>query len=110
MSLAVRRPRGLSIFVYFDSDDRVEAIEVGRPDGGDDVVLYRDVDVFKTSAADLIERLTAEDVVEVKEQGRSATVVGLLLALWRPVVPESTDDAEGRYFESALVARPDYYD
>jgi hypothetical protein len=110
VSLAVRRPGGLSIFVYFDSDDRVEAIEVGRPDGGDDVVLFRDMDVFKTSAEDLIERLTAEEVVNVEEQGRSATVVGLLLALWRPVVPETTDDPEGRYFEAALVAKPDYYD
>lgn len=109
-SLTVRRSSGLSLFVYFDTDDLVNAIEVGRPDGNEDAVLYKGLDVFNTSAEDLIERLTGDHVVEVEEQGRAVTVPDLLLALWRPVLPEGPDDPEGRYFESVLLAKPGYYD
>lgn len=108
-SFAVRRSGGLSIFVYFDSDDRVNAIEVGRPDDDGDAVFYKDLDVFKTPAEDLIDRLRGYDAVEVDEQGCAVTAPDLLLALWRPVVPEGPDDPDGRYFESALIARPGYY-
>jgi hypothetical protein len=31
-SLALHRPSGLAMFVYFDSADRAEAVELGRPD------------------------------------------------------------------------------
>lgn len=108
-SLAVHRPSGLAIFVYFDSDDRVNAIEVGRPDGDEDAVVYQDLDVFQTAAEDLIGRLAHVTRVEVEELGATVTAPELLLALWRPVVPEGPDDPEGRYFESALVATTGYY-
>jgi hypothetical protein len=35
---AVHRPSGLMICTYFDADDRLEAIEFGRPDSDDDAV------------------------------------------------------------------------
>jgi hypothetical protein len=40
--------------------------------------------------------------------GTSVTAPRLLLAWWRSVVPES-DDEDGWYFESVLVARPGFH-
>ena len=50
----VHRPSGLFIVTYFDTDDRLEAIEFGRPDGKDDAITYNGLDVFTTPAADLV--------------------------------------------------------
>jgi hypothetical protein len=108
-SFAVKRPSGLSIFVYFDPNDLVEAVEFGRPPNGEDVVSYRGFDIFGTSADELIQRLSEHDRIDVTEDGRSATAPDLLLALWRPVLPEHPADEEGHYFESVLIARPGYY-
>lgn len=105
----LRRPSGLAIFVYFDPDDRVEAIELARPSNGEDVVSYRGLDVFGTAADELIQQLGEHGRIDVTENGHSATAPDLLLALWRPVLPEHPADQEGRYFESVLVARPGYY-
>lgn len=109
-SLVLKRASGLSIFVYFDPEDFVEAIEFGRPRSGEDVISYRDVDIFGTEADELIQRLSEYDRIEVSEQGRSVTAPDVLLALWRPVLPEHPEDEDGRYFESVLIARPGYYD
>jgi hypothetical protein len=57
----ILRRSGLSIGTYFDSNDRLNAIEFGR------------------------------------------------MAFWRPTVPESPDDPDGRFFESVLIAAPGYY-
>lgn len=108
-SLVLQRPSGLSIFVYFDQDDFVEAIEFGGPRSGEDVVSYRGFDIFGTPADELIQRLSEHDLIEVSEHGRSVTAPDLLLSLWRPVIPEGPADEDGRYFESVLVARPGYY-
>ena len=107
-SLVVERPSGLSIFVYFDVADVVEAIEFGRAEGND-VVLFRGIDIFGTPADTLVERLREITSVEVDEGGHSATAPDLLLALWRSVVPDNDNDPDGRYFESVLLARPGYY-
>lgn len=108
-SLSVRHPSGLSVFVYFDDADVVNAMELGRPDDGE-IVAFGDIDVFGTPAEDVIEQLRRVTQVEVTDGGRSVTAASLLLVLWRPTVPESGEDDEGRYFESVLVARPGYYD
>ena len=107
-SLVVERPSGLSIFVYFDGADAVEAIELGRPQGSD-LVSFRGIDIFGTPADALVEMLRQHAVVEIEEDGHSVTAPDLLLALWRSVVPELDDDQNGRYFESVLVAAPGYY-
>ena len=109
-SLVVRRSSGLALFVLFDSDDRVEAIEIGRPETDEDVVLHAGRDVFATPADELVEVLGQDNVIEVDEQGRAVTLPDLLVALWRPTVPEGPEDGEGRHFESVLVAKPGYYD
>ncbi|MBT9257686.1 hypothetical protein KMZ30_19100 [Phycicoccus sp. KQZ13P-1] len=108
-SLAVHTTSGCSVFVYFDDADLVEAVELSRPDRGD-TVTFEDIDVFATRAEEVIGQLTRRTVVQVEENGCSVTATELLLALWRPTVPESDQDEEGRHFESVLVARPGYYD
>ncbi|CAN7592437.1 hypothetical protein LJR027_004187 [Terrabacter sp. LjRoot27] len=99
----------MSVFVYFDEADVVNAVELGRADNGE-IVAFDDIDVFGTPAEDVVEQLRRKTPVEVTDGGRSVTAAGLLLALWRPAVPESAEDDEGRHFESVLVARPGYYD
>jgi hypothetical protein len=106
----VHRPSGLFIGTYFDADDRLEAIEFGRPDGNDDAITYDGLDVFTTPAADLVTQLRQHTTVHQEENGHAFTAPGLLISLWRPVTPESPDDQEGRFFESVLIARPGYYD
>lgn len=108
-SLSVRHSSGLFVFVYFDDADVVNAVELGRADNGE-IVAFDDIDVFGTPAEDVVEQLRRKTPVEVTDGGRSVTAAGLLLALWRPTVPESAEDDEGRHFESVLVARPGYYD
>jgi hypothetical protein len=108
----VHRPSGLFVITLFDADDRLEAIEFGRPDSNDETVTYDGHDVFTTPAADLVAQLRQRTTIDVEEEedGHAFTAPSLLLPLWRPVTPESPEDQEGRFFESALIARPDYYD
>lgn len=107
----VHRPSGLFISALFDADDRVEAIQFGRPDGNVDAITYDGLDVFTTPAADLVAQLRQRTIihVEAEEDGCSFTAPSLLLSLWL-VTPESPHDQEGRFFGSVLIARPGYYD
>ena len=73
------------------------------------MVLFRGVDIFGTPADTLVERLREVTSIDVEEDGHSVTAPGLLLALWRSVVPDDDNDPDGRYFESVLIAKPGYY-
>ncbi|KQZ88561.1 hypothetical protein ASD62_03775 [Phycicoccus sp. Root563] len=106
-SLMVRARSGPTIFVYFDDADRVNAVELGRPDNGESVT-FLGIDVFGTPADEVIEALDPHAEVNVTDGGHSVTAPSLHIALWRPTVPESAEDPEGRYFESVLVAKPGY--
>jgi hypothetical protein len=107
----VRRSSGLFIATFFDADNRLEAIEVGRPGGKDDAVTYDGLDVFTTPAGDLVTQLRQHITIHQEEEddGYAFTAPSLLLSLWRPVTPEPPDDQEARFFESALIATPGYY-
>jgi hypothetical protein len=107
----VDRPSGLFIGAYFDADDCVEAIEVGRPGANtDDTVTYHGLDVFTTPAADLVTQLRRHTTIHEEEDGHAFTAPDLLMAFWRPIEPETPDDEDGRFFESVLIAQPGYYD
>jgi hypothetical protein len=108
----VRRPSGLFIATFFEADNRLEAIEFGRPGSKDDAVTYDGLDVFTTPAADLVTQLREHTTLHQEEDddGHAFTAAGLLLSLWRPVTPESPQDQEGRFFESVIIATPAYYD
>ncbi|GAA2096446.1 hypothetical protein [Actinomadura alba] len=101
---------GMSIEVETAPGGTVEAVQVHRP-YGPVAVEYRGIDLLRTPAAQVVERLGALTELEEDEGGRGYTALGVLLALWRPFVEdENPDEEQGYYFQSVLVARPGYYD
>jgi hypothetical protein len=102
-----------TIFAYVDDGGRVEAIELASPGhgiAGGDQVVFDDVDLFIDEADVVIAKLEAKGV-ELTEGDDTCTTTApdVLLGLWRDGDPS---DETGRplYFESALIARPGYYD
>jgi hypothetical protein len=111
--LALHLPSGLGFSVGFGvgpTGGRVNSIEVWRPHERD-VVLYRDVDVFGLPALEVVERLRAHVALVPNEDDDGFTARELCLALWRPFAEDrDPDEEQGYHFQSALVARPGYYD
>lgn len=98
----------LSLHAHPGPGDRVEAVEVFRGIGPARV-QYDGIDLFGSPAAEVMRLLGERRSLEEEEGGCSVTAPELLLALWRPFVADSPEDAEGYFFQSALVARPGYY-
>ena len=107
--LGVRRSSGLFISALFGPDGHLEAIEFGRPEAADDIVIYDGLDVFTTPAEDVMAQLRHCGAEHEEEDGYAFTAPDLFLSLWRSAIPESPDDQEGRFFESILIARTGYY-
>jgi hypothetical protein len=112
--VALHLPSGLGFSVGFGvgrTSGRVNSIEVWRPHGVD-VVRYRDVDVFGLPALEVVDRLRAFVALTPSEDDEdSFSAREFCLALWRPfAADDDPDDEQGHYFQSALVARPGYYD
>lgn len=100
-SLVVTDASGLTVFAYLDAEDRVDAVELGRPSADIDRVEYRGVDIFGSGADEVVARLRTVAGVEVEEHPDGPRAPGLHLAFWR-------DDPEQVGFEAVLVARPGY--
>ncbi|WP_236793819.1 hypothetical protein [Amycolatopsis sp. GM8] len=103
------RQSGLSIFLFFDQNELVDAVELGRPTAGVEVT-YAGVDVFATPVDELISWLSQRTRVKEHERGSSYTASDLLLGFWRSRPAEEPDEDDWRYFESVLVAKPGYYE
>ncbi|OAH13200.1 hypothetical protein [Streptomyces jeddahensis] len=99
----------LSVQAYTGTGGIVNAIEVFRPDSSVSV-QYEGIDLFSLPASEVIALLRSRTAIEVEERGSSVTAPDLLLALWRPFAADSVSDAQGYYFQSALIAEPGYYD
>jgi hypothetical protein len=112
--LALHLPNGLGFSVGFGvgpTSGRVNAIEVWRPHEPDVVLRYRDVDVFGLPALEVVERLRPHVELEPNTDDDGFTARELCLALWRPfAADDDPGEVQGYYFQSALVARPGYYD
>lgn len=108
---AVHRPSGLSIFIYFDDSDHLEAIEFGASPGTAERVMCKGLPIFDTPAEEVVQHLRRRTTVTESpdERGYTFTATELQLGLWRGTVPESPDDPDGRYFESVLIAGPGYW-
>ncbi|MGC4746067.1 hypothetical protein ACLQ28_10450 [Micromonospora sp. DT201] len=111
--LVLHLPSGLGFSVGFGvgpTRGRVNAIEMWRPHE-QDVVRYRDVDVFGLPALEVVERLRRHIDIVPNEDDDGFTARKLHLALWRPFSEEDDpDDEQGRFFQSVLLARPGYDD
>ncbi len=98
---------GLSIALHPDGAGSVMAIEVYGSDA--DTVRFDGVDVFRTPADEIIALLESRTQVQLEEEGRTVIAPDLPMSLWRGTLPDFPEDEDGRYFESALIARPGYF-
>ena len=106
--------RSTTIFANVDDDDRVHAIELASPGhgiAGGDQVVFDDVDLFIDEADAVIAKLEAKGIrLTAGDDGYTTTAPDVLLGLWRDGEPSDESTGLPLYFESALIARPGYYD
>ena len=97
---------GMSIQIAPDGVGGLRSVEIYRP-LKDVRVLCRGISVFETPADELIRVLSAEVRLEIEDGGLAVIAPDLLLAFGRDVL---SNEADGRYFDWMLVAKPGYYD
>ncbi|MGP3634422.1 hypothetical protein ACTU45_13800 [Streptomyces sp. 24-1644] len=109
-SLTATYASGMSIELEPAPGGTLGAIQVYRP-YAPLRVEYRGIDLLRTPAARVVEQLGALTELEEDEGGRSYVASDLLLSLWRPFVDDdNSEEEQGHYFQSVLVAQPGYYD
>ena len=95
--------------VFYAENDTVEFIELLRDSGFSAVA--RGINIFETTAKESL-RLIAQysdynqDDLEV---GYSYVFSDIELSLWRPSIPESDDEEEGKYFSTVGIGVRGYY-
>jgi hypothetical protein len=98
-----------SFQVFYDASERVEYIELSKSPEIEPIVFGEKVLQLRAEdAVGLVERHVAYDDSN-PELGYSYVFPALELALWRPVVPESEDDEEGRTFSTVGVGVSGYF-
>ena len=99
---------GFQVF-YGGEGPVVEYIELSREAGFR--VLYRGVDVFATPADQVVAHVSGDAAFDPTdpELGYAYIVPDLDLSLWRPVLPETPEDPEGREFSTIGVGVAGYY-
>jgi hypothetical protein len=92
--------------------DRLEAVEITRPQVPVDMVRFRGVDVLGLPARVVVERLRERIAIEPWDNDPASFVAaGLTLSLWRPFEgDDDPDDEQGYFFTTVLMAGPGYYD
>ena len=92
--------------VFFDSSTgMVQAIELSNDTNLR--VKLGEFDVFRTPASVLVAAISESAAPALDtENGHSFDFPSLGLWLWRPVVPDSPTDTDGRYFETIGVQVP----
>jgi hypothetical protein len=101
---------GASFQVFYSGDEpRVEYIELSR--SAELRVLLRDLDVFASTAEHVAEAIAREAPYDPswREFPYAYIFRSLQLSLWRPVVPSSASDTEGRYFSTIGIGAKGYY-
>jgi hypothetical protein len=99
---------GFQVF-YGGEGPVVEYIELSREAGFR--VLYRGLDVFATPADQVLAHVPGDATFDptAPELGYAYVFPDLDLSLWRPVVPESPEDSEGREFSTIGIGVAGYY-
>jgi hypothetical protein len=100
-----------SFQVFYGGDEpTVEYIELSR--GSTVRAFYRNLDVFSTPADEVVARISRDSTFDQGDPEVPYTYVfrGLQLSLWRPVLPQSETDIEGRYFSTIGIGREGYFD
>ena len=95
--------------VFYDAQDRVEYIELSRgPEVDPQLAGVSVLEVAADEAVAHVRRL-AEFDADDPEVGYSYVFPDLDVALWRPVIPESDDDPDGRTFSTVGVGISGYH-
>ena len=98
-----------SFQVFYDASERVEYIELSKSPEVEPIVFGEKIlQITADDAVELVQRHAAFDESN-PELGYSYVFPALELALWRPVVPESEDDEEGRTFSTVGVGVSGYF-
>ena len=99
---------GFQVFYSGDSP-AVAFIELSRDSGF--TATYRGLDVFATQADQLVAHVALDGPFDRNnpELGYSFVFPHLDLSVWRPIVPESPEDAEGHEFATIGVGVPGYF-
>jgi hypothetical protein len=94
---------------YDERSQTVEFIEVAQSD--EFVALYKGVDVHRTKADELVAHVSADAAYDPDnwELGYSYVFRALELSLWRPIVPDSPEESEGRFFEAVGLGIYGYF-
>jgi len=95
--------------VSYNQQAKVEFIEFAR--SGRSRVVFEELDLFGSEASAVIERLKRKYDLDPDEAEPeySYCFPRIELGLWRPVVPKSPTDEEGRFFESVGFGCTGYY-
>ena len=95
--------------VFFDSEDRVEYIELSK--NSIFTAFYKGINVHETEGdalVDIVEK-DADFDENNPELGYSFIFPTLELSVWRPTVPEDENDEEGRFFSTIGIGTKGYY-
>ncbi len=95
--------------VFYDGDQpAVEYIELS---GGSTIrAFYCDLDVFATPADEVVAFISRDSTFDPNDRKIPYSYIfpGLQLSLWRPTVPESESDSDGRYFSTIGIGTRGY--
>jgi hypothetical protein len=99
---------GFQVF-YSGTAPEAEYIELSRDSGFR--ALYRGVDIFATPADAVVSHVARDAAFDPDdcELGYSYIFPALDLSLWRPVLPESPEDMDGREFSTVGIGVFGYY-
>lgn len=95
--------------VFYGKNDQVEFIELLRGSG---VAAHtRGIDVFETPAQEVLTQIASfsEYNQDDPEVGYSYVFPDLELSLWRPNIPETDEEEDGKYFSTIGIGVPGYY-
>lgn len=73
---------------------------------------YRDLDVFATPAEECVAYISRDSAFDKTDPEIPYAYLfrDLQLVLWRPTIPESDTDTDGRFFSTIGIGRRGYYD
>jgi hypothetical protein len=95
--------------VFYTEEDTVEFIELLRESGFR--ATARGVNIFDTTAKEVLHLIArySDYNQDDLELGYSYVFPDIELSLWRPSIPESDDDEEGKYFSTVGIGTRGYY-
>jgi hypothetical protein len=95
---------------YAGEPPTAEYIELSR--GSVVRAFYRDLDVFATPADEVVAYISRDAAFDQTDREIPYSYIfrDLQLSLWRPTIPESDTDPDGRYFSTIGIGKRGYYD